>query len=421
MGPGQIIDIHVAGNQFTNVNRPLTIGNTFMASIGTNNTFSKSDKSSVGILIVNSSVSISDGNTIDGFAIGLVDMNLTTNPYFLNISGVSFTNNTQCVEGEFFDQQTSDGVSLFVENCSFDNNNHGIISKIQNGGTGRFLGNHFMHHGGSLVIHSAIELNGDFPKDVLISGNQITSPNDCAAFRINMPLWDAGNNMIIDNNPDLQVTVPDWAIWISLKSGGLIHDNVITTTRSTGIYVFNTEEMTVSNNLITGATGSAVFDGSIFLHNSPRSNVFCNTTSGTGGGIVTTENCDESTISKNIMNNHDRGLNVFSFYGDAIIGGQTYRQNLWNGGSTAEASLVSLYSTIDPFYFQMSQFKVEETTSNLWPNPIDPSQSPSGSQDEWFWEVPKPVVLKACPGESSMPTDIKLTPFEKALINGGRR
>jgi hypothetical protein len=111
-------------------------------------------------------------------------------------------------------------------------------------------------------------------------------------------------------------------------------------------------------------------------------------------------------------------LSVYSLYGDGVVGKQTYRHNLWNGGTAAEAEMGAFFGPVLPDYYEMSQFIVQQNTGSLWPNPILPPQSPSGSQSEWFWHDPAPIIPEVCPEILEDPPVEELTSFEQGLIDG---
>ncbi|MDZ4703861.1 MAG: hypothetical protein SH848_08025 [Saprospiraceae bacterium] len=246
------------------------------------------------------------------------------------------------------------------------------------------------------------------------------------AFIIDAPFWQpAYKEMIISKN---KLETTSHAIEVILSRGGAIMDNEIFVDNVNnipfaGIQVTNTSRINISRNFIVATNGDGKTDGSIVLRNSPQAFVYCNTTDGDGArsGLLFLENCDGSIVRRNQMDDHARGLAIMSLYGDGVTGQQIYKNNRWNGGTAAEAFMGAfLVSGINPMFFQFSQFKVQDNTSNLWPNPIIPAQASSGPLD-WFYYDPAtidPELYCLTPQEEEKDPSKKLTAFEEGLIDG---
>lgn len=412
--PGQEIGLSLVGNTFSEIQRPVSIFNTQMLSIGRDNTFSTNAQqlpNLVAVFIFNSAVSVAQGNVITGFTSGILHYSNPENGYILNIDGATFKNNLNGIRASgdlITGYPLTEGINAFIKNSTFEGNHTGIEAAIQNGGTCKVQQNTFTNN-----IINAMSLAGVFPNQVEIADNNINGNGDII---INLPAWNAGDKMkILRNTSD----VTQAAVSVTLASGGIIEDNDITTSGPAGIQVVNTSGLRIAYNNVTASGGDGQLSGCIYLQNSPNCKLVCNNTYDGGAGLSFFGYCDRATIARNNMNNHLRGLSLYSFASDGVIGPQTYRDNLFDGGLIAEASMTSLEPLFD-IHFEASQFRVEQNTGLLWPSPIEPAQSPSGSADEWFWYVPGPFP-ELCPEileEPDDPLSLGIGPFEEGVIEG---
>lgn len=413
-GPPQEVSLTLVGNKFFNIQRPLTILNTQMISIGAGNEFSSNSPpiaDLAAIFINSSSVSIGEGNKFTGYSTGIYHINQSENPHFLSVNGANFKNN---VNGIKADDGVTNGSSLFVKNSTFDGNSSAIDAIIQDGGTCELLQNTISNNNGNVIA-----LIGRFPNRVEVSDNVIQYIGGNSGVGIRMASWNAGNNMKVSKNI---IDGNQTAIFVSLGSGGIVENNDIVTTGPTGILVRNSSGVQLTGNNVSGAGGDSETNGGIFIENSPNCKLVCNSTFESAGGLSFFGYCDGALVANNNMNYHDRGLSVHSFYSDGVIGPQPYRSNRWVSGMEAviaEASMTSLFDPLTTEHYKMSQFIIEQNSGLLWPDPILPAQSPAGSPDEWFWYQPQPYASAPCEEALREPVDPgAISLFDDGIING---
>lgn len=424
---GQDITVTIRDNTFEDIQRPLTIVNTIPLSLGEKNVFTTTETQSsswAAIFLSNSSLSIAKGNSIDGYYRGIIHYSDPDENHFLSMTNMSIKNTSQegiRAGGEIFSNQFTSGLSLFVYNSTFEDCSTGIFARIRNGGKGFIYNNDFLDAG--TFSGRIINLIGDLPSGVSITENEMNTPVASGGIRVSMPLWDAGDKVQISDNI-LNVNQQE-GILLNLGQGGIIENNSITSSNNIGIWINPlTPGVTISDNDIEIGTGDGLTGSGIVLVDSPNAKIVCNTTDGNnaGGGLLFLGDCDGAIISQNTMENHVRGLTIYSYskvglYG--VTGPQVYRDNVWNGGSTAEAYMGAYFSGTIPNLFKiLSQFTINQNTGSIWPSPIIPSQSVPGGVTDWIrYEYNPSHSPELCGDILEEEVGLAPTPFQEEIID----
>lgn len=428
-GPyAQNVNATIVNNVFEFSPFGVRVFHTQSISIGTGNIFRfpvaapPSFGNPVAILSSSSSISVASGNAIEGFPIGIWSNNKSADFRYLSCSGIEISDCGTGIDIRALNDGTSspqDGVNLYLRSSLFKNNTTDISADAQSGNSYWIFGNQFLNQQGNNT--SSIAIGGTIPQSISFQNNIIDRPAG-NGIRLSLPVWDAGASGLNVQNNDITTNID--GIGLSLFRGGRIGDNIVTCSGNTAIEIVNCDGASIYDNEVSATgTGDGQFSGSIYLENSVNCILECNYTDGmgNGGGISFFEHCDNSIVLRNTMSNHVRGLASVAFAGDPVIGQQPYRDNIWLGGSTAEAALETFSGTVLPFFFIASQFTVQNNTGQIWPAPIIPSQNPLGADPlAWFRVVSSPSNPPQACFDTPPIEEVfgNLTRFEEGLMDG---
>ena len=435
-------ELTFTGNVFTNVKRPIHLEHIDApVSIGQGNRFETlspfspfpASISELAAITINdcSSVVIAENNDIERYYAGVLAYGAPGSENHLVVDGLNVNGidpnvsdgHAICTHCGFDGLPDGAGVNLRVQNSSFEFCRETIKSYVPDGGYFYMFDNDFTNNG-ALSVPSNIgsgylaSLSGNSPGPIRIHRNETTNTALGGGVRVIMPMWHAGTTglSIRDNNFTTDRKAP---LEFTLASGGLIEDNTFESLGSIAIDVENTDQAAFLDNDLTTTTGNGQVSGAIFLRNAQSSFLSCNHTQNGGAGLTFFGNCDGATLLRNYMENHIRGLSVYSIEGVGVIGQQPYRENRWNGGSTAEAALESFFvSNISQSFREYNQFTVGTNTGSRWPSPIIPAQPNNGTIDDWFHYNSGNPWPQFCAEESDRPLE-ELTVFEDDGIIGG--
>lgn len=430
------------GNSFTDIRRPLHLEYIDAPiSIGQDNSFITAPpffppftSDELTAITINDcrAVSIAENNYIQRYYAGIFAYGAQGTNNHLVIDGLevngllaNFISDSHAICTRYqFDQLTGigAGVNLRVQNSSFQSVKETIRAWVPDGGYFHMLDNEFTNNGIynptlDLGIGYLAVINGNSLGSIQIHRNRTTNKAFGLGVQLNTPLWHAGRTALTIEDNDFTTDI-DACLELSLLSGGIIKDNVFRSLGTDVIYSINTDRIVILDNHVTSTLGNGQGDGGIFLNNCQSCFLSCNYTQNGGAGLSFFENCDGATILRNTMNNHIRGLSVYSVDGVGLVGQQPYHENVWNGGNTAEASLESVFVPNIPFFFKIAnQFTVGSNTGNLWPSPIIPTQSNNGTSTDWFHLDPNGSLPQACSEPNEEPIE-RMTAFDKEGIIG---
>jgi hypothetical protein len=238
----------------------------------------------------------------------------------------------------------------------------------------------------NLIINSDNLLNiGLFDVGIHLSGSSVTNN----AFNMHVR-----ENTLI--NQKTSASQPYFGINSSNNDFGLYGNNEIED-QSSGLSSFagirhfgDTRGRVGYNSIVSTTTQPASIPGmygGLVVSTSPRMRVFCNFTDGTTDGLQFYENCDQSVIQNNEMNNHDSGLLYSSPF--TITDIQDNEGNRWPFmTSTVEAN----WPAADFSFLPLSEYYVFSSISDQWPNPVNPSN--------WFFVQGDPGLpcIQGIPG-----------------------